>query len=158
MNQQRRESVPVMADMLGLPSELSPAAREANTLCTERQTKAARSLCAQSGRQRLPDHSVHRAAGKGCQITLCTERQAKAARSLCAQSGRQRLPDHSVHRAVKAARSLCALSDRQRLPDQSEEQNVVEGQQGAVWTRIAKDRQSWRTLAEGYFPQGNDTA
>ena len=24
-------------------------------------------------------------------------------------------------------------------------------QQGAVWTRIAKDSESWRTLAEGYF-------
>ena len=119
MNQQRGESVPVMADMLGLPSELSPAAREANTLCTERQTKAARSLCAQSDRQRLPDHSEHRAADKGCQITLCTERQTKAARSLCAQSGRQRLPDQSEEQ------TLCAQSGRQRLPDQSEEQNVA---------------------------------
>ena len=29
----------------------------------------------------------------------------------------------------------------------------IVGQQGAVWTRIAKDRESWRTLAEGYFLQ-----
>ena len=32
------------------------------------------------------------------------------------------------------------------------------GQQGAVWTRIAKNRESWRTLAEGYFLQWKDTA
>ena len=31
-------------------------------------------------------------------------------------------------------------------------------QQGAVWTRIAKDRDSWRTLAEDYFLQWKDTA
>ena len=31
------------------------------------------------------------------------------------------------------------------------------GQQGAVWTRTAKDRESWRTLAEGYFLQWKDT-
>ena len=29
----------------------------------------------------------------------------------------------------------------------------IVGQQGAVWTRIAKDRERWGTLAEGYFPQ-----
>ena len=29
--------------------------------------------------------------------------------------------------------------------------------QGVVWTRIAKDRDSWRTLAEGYFLQWKDT-
>ena len=34
----------------------------------------------------------------------------------------------------------------------------IVGQQGAVWTRIAKDRESWRTLAEGYFLQWKDTA
>ena len=34
----------------------------------------------------------------------------------------------------------------------------IVGQQGAVWTRIAKDRESWRTLAEGYFMQWKDTA
>ena len=27
------------------------------------------------------------------------------------------------------------------------------GQQGAVWTRIAKDRERWRTLVEGVFLQ-----
>ena len=34
----------------------------------------------------------------------------------------------------------------------------IVGQQGAVWTRIAKDRERWRTLAEGYFLQWKDTA
>ena len=33
----------------------------------------------------------------------------------------------------------------------------IVGQQGAVWTRIAKDRERWRTLAEGYFLQWKDT-
>ena len=27
----------------------------------------------------------------------------------------------------------------------------IVGQQGAVWTRTAKDREIWGTLAEGYF-------
>ena len=27
----------------------------------------------------------------------------------------------------------------------------IEGQQGAVWTRISKDKESWRPLAEGYY-------
>ena len=27
----------------------------------------------------------------------------------------------------------------------------------AVWTRISKDRESWRTLEEGYFLQWKDT-
>ena len=34
----------------------------------------------------------------------------------------------------------------------------IVGQQGAIWTRTAKDRESWRTLAEGYFLQWKDTA
>ena len=34
----------------------------------------------------------------------------------------------------------------------------IVGKQGAVWTRIAKDRERWRTLAEGYFLQWKDTA
>ena len=34
----------------------------------------------------------------------------------------------------------------------------IVGQQGAVWTRTAKDRESWKTLAEGYFLQWKDTA
>ena len=34
----------------------------------------------------------------------------------------------------------------------------VVGQQGAVWTRIAKDRESWKTLVEGCFLQWRDTA
>ena len=29
----------------------------------------------------------------------------------------------------------------------------IVGQQGAVWTRTAKDRERWGTLAEGYFLQ-----
>ena len=32
------------------------------------------------------------------------------------------------------------------------------GQQGAVWMRIAKDRERWKTLAEGYFLRWKDTA
>ena len=31
------------------------------------------------------------------------------------------------------------------------------GQQGTVWTRTAKDRKSWRTLAEGNFLQWKDS-
>ena len=31
------------------------------------------------------------------------------------------------------------------------------GQQGAVWTGIAKDSEIWRTLAEGSFLQWKDT-
>ena len=34
----------------------------------------------------------------------------------------------------------------------------IVGQQGAVWTRTAKDRESWRSLAEGYFLPWKDTA
>ena len=34
----------------------------------------------------------------------------------------------------------------------------IVGQQGVVWTRIAKDRERWRTLVAGYFPQWKDTA
>ena len=29
---------------------------------------------------------------------------------------------------------------------------------GSVWTRTAKDRESWRTLAEGYSLQWKDTS
>ena len=29
----------------------------------------------------------------------------------------------------------------------------IVGQQGEVWTRIAKDRERWKTLLEGYFLQ-----
>ena len=36
--------------------------------------------------------------------------------------------------------------------------NDIVGQQGVVWIRIVKDRESWRTLAEGYFLQWKDTA
>ena len=34
----------------------------------------------------------------------------------------------------------------------------IVGQQGAVWTWIAKDRERWKTLVEGYFLQWKDTA
>ena len=34
----------------------------------------------------------------------------------------------------------------------------IAGQKGAVWTRIAKDRESWRTLAKDYFLQRKNTA
>ena len=34
----------------------------------------------------------------------------------------------------------------------------IVGQQGAVWTRTAKDRDRWKILAEGYFLQWKDTA
>ena len=34
----------------------------------------------------------------------------------------------------------------------------IVGQQGAVWAGIAKDRERWRTLEEGYFLQWKDTA
>ena len=34
----------------------------------------------------------------------------------------------------------------------------IVGQQGAVWTRTAKDRERWRTLAESCFLQWKDTA
>ena len=33
----------------------------------------------------------------------------------------------------------------------------IVGQLGAVWTRIAKDRERWKTLGEGYFLQWKDT-
>ena len=32
------------------------------------------------------------------------------------------------------------------------------GRGKVVWTRIANDRESWRTLAEGHFLQWKDTA
>ena len=34
----------------------------------------------------------------------------------------------------------------------------IVGQQGVVWTRTAKDRERWKTLAGGYFLQWKDTA
>ena len=37
------------------------------------------------------------------------------------------------------------------------EMKIVE-QQGTVWTRIAKDTERWRSLAEGYFRKWKDTA
>ena len=44
-----------------------------------------------------------------------------------------------------------------RKPKRRWRDDIV-GQQGAVWTRIAKDRERWGTLAEGYFLQWKDTA
>ena len=44
-----------------------------------------------------------------------------------------------------------------RRPKRRWRDDIV-GQQGAVWTRTAKDRESWRTMAEGYFLQWKDTA
>ena len=38
------------------------------------------------------------------------------------------------------------------------ERDDIVGQQGAVWTRIARDRERWRTLAEDYFLQWKHTA
>ena len=35
--------------------------------------------------------------------------------------------------------------------------DVIVGQQGAVWTNTANDRERGRTLAEGYFLQWKDT-
>ena len=34
----------------------------------------------------------------------------------------------------------------------------IVGHKGTVWTRTAKDRERWRTLAEDYFLQWKDTA
>ena len=34
----------------------------------------------------------------------------------------------------------------------------IVGQEVAVWMRIAKDRERWKTLEEGYFLQWKDTA
>ena len=34
----------------------------------------------------------------------------------------------------------------------------IVGHRGAVWTMIAKDRERWKTLVEGYFLQWKDTA
>ena len=44
-----------------------------------------------------------------------------------------------------------------RRPKRRWRDDIV-GQQVAVWTRIAKDRERWKTLAEGYFLQWKDTA
>ena len=35
---------------------------------------------------------------------------------------------------------------------------IIVGQEGAVWTRIAKDMERCKTLAGGYFLQWKDTA
>ena len=44
-----------------------------------------------------------------------------------------------------------------RRPKRRWRDDIV-GQKGAVWTRIAKDRERWRTRAEGYFLQWKVTA
>ena len=51
---------------------------------------------------------------------------------------------------IKGARSVGRPKRRWR--------DDIVGQQRAVWTRIVKDRESWRTLAGGYFLQWKDTA
>ena len=51
---------------------------------------------------------------------------------------------------IKGARSVGRPNNHGR--------DDIVGQQGGVWTRIAKDRESWRTLAEGYFLQWKDAA
>ena len=56
----------------------------------------------------------------------------------------------STERQVKDVRSIGRPKCRWR--------DDIEGQQGAVWTRIAKDREIWRTLAEGFFLQWLDWA
>ena len=53
------------------------------------------------------------------------------------------------------------LGNRQYLLDSIvclQEMTLWGNRERAVWTRIAKDRERWRTLAEGYFLQWNDTA
>ena len=42
-------------------------------------------------------------------------------------------------------------------PKRRQRDDIV-GQQGAVWTRLGKDRERWKTLAESYFLQCKDTA
>ena len=56
----------------------------------------------------------------------------------------------STERQIKRVRSVEKPSRRWR--------DDIVGQQEVVWTRIAKDRERWRTLAEGYFLQWKDTA
>ena len=56
----------------------------------------------------------------------------------------------STERQIKGVRSVGRPKRRWR--------DAIVGQQGAVWTRTAKDRESWRTLADGYFLQWKDTA
>ena len=56
----------------------------------------------------------------------------------------------STERQIKGVRSV-------RRPKRRWRDDMV-GQQGAVWTRIAKDRERWRTLAAGYFVQWKVTA
>ena len=51
---------------------------------------------------------------------------------------------------IKGVRSVGRPKRRRR--------HDIAGQQTAVWTRTAKDRERWRTLAEGYFLQWKDTA
>ena len=49
---------------------------------------------------------------------------------------------------IKGARSVGRPTHRWR--------DDIVGQQGRVWTRIAKDRESRKTLTEGYFLQWKD--
>ena len=56
----------------------------------------------------------------------------------------------STERQIKGVRSV----GRPKRPWRDD----IVGQQGVLWTRVAKDRESWKTLAEGYFLQWKDTA
>ena len=56
----------------------------------------------------------------------------------------------STERQIKGVRSVGRSKRRWR--------DDIVGQQGAEWTKTAKDRERWRTLAEGYFLQWKDTA
>ena len=62
-----------------------------------------------------------------------------------------------VHNAQKLGRSLklCVVRLVER-PKHGWRDEIV-GQQGAVWPRIAKDRESCRTLVESYFLQWKDS-
>ena len=54
-------------------------------------------------------------------------------------------------------RDISGKADEDQMDEQSVVGDDIVGQQGMVWTRTAKDRESWRTLGEGYFLQWKDT-
>ena len=60
------------------------------------------------------------------------------------------MKSHTVTWQIKGVRSVGRPKRRWRID--------IVGRQGAVWTRIGKDRDRWRTLAEGCFLQWKDTA
>ena len=61
-----------------------------------------------------------------------------------------RLTIRSTKWQIKGVRSV-------GIPKRRWRDDIV-GQQGALWTRITKDRESWRTVAEDYSLQWKDTA